>query len=257
VPPERLAELAVVAERLGYRKVWLPDHLLPPGQYGTRFGGVYEPLLSLAYIAARTRTIGLGTSVLVLPLRSPFVVAKQAATLDRLSGGRLTLGVGIGWERTEFAAVGVDFRERAARTDEAIALLRHLFYKEGPFEGRFYAYETGVFEPRPDREIPLMVGGTSDAALRRAATVGDEWQAFALDPAGFGERLARLRALSDRRVRATTRIGWPDGAQPVTAVVDQVNEFAAAGAEVVAVSFGAEPDVEKRMTELADAIGLT
>jgi probable F420-dependent oxidoreductase len=244
-----------LAERLGYRKVWLPDHLLPPGPYGARFGGVYEPLLSLSYIAARTRTIGLGTSVLVLPLRSPFVVAKQAATLDQLSGGRLTLGVGIGWERTEFAAVGVDFRERAARTDEAIALLRHLFYDEGPFEGRFYAYETGVFEPRPDREIPIMVGGTSDAALRRAAAVGDEWQAFALDSAAFGERLARLRALSDRRVRATTRIGWPDGAQPVTAVVDQVNEFAAAGAEAVAVSFGAEPDVEKRMTELAEAVG--
>ncbi|GAB3405986.1 LLM class oxidoreductase [Flindersiella endophytica] len=255
MPPERLAELAVVAECLGYRKVWLPDHLLPPGQYGQRFGGVYEPLVSLSYLAARTQTIGLGTSVLVLPLRSPFVVAKQAATLDRLSGGRLTLGVGIGWERTEFAAVGVDFRERAARTDEAIALLRHLFSREGRFEGRYYGYETGVFEPRPDREIPIMVGGTSDAALRRAAALGDEWQAFALDPVGFGERLARLRELSDRRVRATTRIDWPAGTTPVAAVVEQVGAFAAAGAEAVAVRFGDEPDAEKRMAELADAAG--
>jgi probable F420-dependent oxidoreductase len=251
--PERLADLAVAAERLGYRKVWLPDHLLPPREYGDWFGGVYEPLVSLSYIAARTRVIELGTSVLVLPLRSPFVVAKQAATLDRLSGGRFTLGVGIGWERTEFAAVGAAFRERAARTDEGIALLRHLFSGAGgPFEGRFYGYETGVFEPRPARPIPIMVGGTSEPALRRAALLGDEWQAFALDPAGFGERLARLRELTDRPVRATTRIGW-DGKVSPAEVVAELGEFADAGAEAVAVWFGGEDGFEERMTALAQA----
>ncbi|HEY6740166.1 MAG TPA: LLM class flavin-dependent oxidoreductase, partial [Actinopolymorphaceae bacterium] len=136
MPAEQLVELGVTAERLGFRTAWLPDHLLPPGEYGTTYGGVYEPLVTLAYLAARTRTIRLGTSVLVLPMRNPFVVAKQAATIDRLSDGRLTLGVGIGWDRTEFDAVNADFRTRGARTDEAIALLRHLFGGGGPFAGR-------------------------------------------------------------------------------------------------------------------------
>ena len=96
VEPERIAGLARRAEQLGYGAVWLPDHLLPPADYGTTYGGVYEPLVTLSYIAASTTRIGLGTSVLLVALRNPFAVAKQAATLDRLSHGRLTLGVGLG-----------------------------------------------------------------------------------------------------------------------------------------------------------------
>ena len=150
VEPQVIAALAQRAEGLGYGGVWLPDHLLPPVAYGTTYGGVYEPLVTLSYIAATTSRIGLGTSVLLLALRNPFAVAKQAATLDRLSQGRFTLGVGLGWDRDEFAAVGADFGDRAARTDEAIALLRHLFRAgSGPFAGERFGFEAGVFAPPP------------------------------------------------------------------------------------------------------------
>src|SRR5690606_5509667 len=115
VDAQRVIDLGVEAERLGYETAWLPDHLLPPRDYGETYGGVYEPLVTLTYLAARTSRIRLGTSVLVLPMRSPFVVAKQAATLHELSGARFVLGVGIGWDRTEFESVDADFTTRGAR----------------------------------------------------------------------------------------------------------------------------------------------
>ncbi|WP_344879673.1 TIGR03619 family F420-dependent LLM class oxidoreductase [Allokutzneria multivorans] len=243
--PHQLAELAVLAERLGYGAVWLPDHLLPPGPYGGgRYGGVYEPLVSLSFIAARTSTIGLGTSVLVLPMRSPFVVAKQAATLDRLSRERFTLGVGVGWERAEFAAVGSDFGSRGARTDEAISLLRKLFDGE---------HEEGVFEPRPRRRLPIMVGGTSEPALRRAAALADEWQAVGLSPARFAERLARLRELGGEKVRATTRLAWEGGRDQLAQAVEETQALVEAGAEAVAVWFGSHEGFADRMAEFAQA----
>ncbi|HEY3561982.1 MAG TPA: LLM class flavin-dependent oxidoreductase, partial [Kribbella sp.] len=127
MPPERLVELAIAAEQLGYGTAWLPDHLLPPGEFGSEYGGVYEPLVTIGYLAARTTRIRFGTSVLVLPLRSPYVVAKQAATLHRLSGERIVLGVGAGWVEPEFEAVGAAFSERGRRTDTSLGIIRDLF----------------------------------------------------------------------------------------------------------------------------------
>lgn len=242
--PESLIELGVAAERLGYHTAWLPDHLLPPGEYGDTYGGVYEPLVTLAYLAARTTTIRLGTSVLVLPMRSPYVVAKQVATLDRLARGRVTLGVGIGWDRTEFAAVGADFTTRGARTDEGIALLRRLFRDEVP---------TGVFEPRPDRDIPIMVGGTSGAALRRAAELADEWQAVGLTPEQFADHVAKLCTLTDRPIRVGARIEWRGGAAELKAAVAGAHAFAEAGADALAIWFGAADGAAERMAEFAAA----
>ncbi|MEU7527196.1 TIGR03619 family F420-dependent LLM class oxidoreductase [Saccharothrix sp. NPDC042600] len=253
MPPQRLADLAVRAEALGYQRVYLPDHVLPPGAYGPdRYGGVYEPLVALSYIAARTSTIELGTSVLVVPLRDPFVLAKQVATLDRLSGERFALGVGVGWDRAEFAALRSDFTDRGARTDEAIRLLRHLCHGEGPFEGRYYGYEAGVFEPRPLRRVPIVVGGMSDAALRRAARFGDEWQAVGVDPAGFAARLDRLRSFADRPVKPTVRIAHPGG--DVAEAVERAHAFADAGAEAVAVWFSPADGFAERMAEFAEAV---
>src|SRR3712207_968780 len=160
---------------MGYRTLYLPDHTLPPAPYGATYGGVYEPLVTPAHIAARTSTIRLGTSVLVLPMRNPFVVAKQVATPERLSAGRVVLGAGVGWDAAAFAAVGADFATRGALTDDCIALLRHLFRGGGAFHGRFRHVERGVFAPVPAQPVPIMVGGTSEAALRRAAALADEW----------------------------------------------------------------------------------
>ncbi|PSL00913.1 putative F420-dependent oxidoreductase [Murinocardiopsis flavida] len=251
--PGTLIGLGTAAERLGYAAAWLPDHLLPPVEYNDSYGGVYEPLVTLSYLAAATSTLRLGTSVLVLPMRSPFVVAKQAATLDRLSGGRFTLGVGVGWDRTEFASVGSDFATRGARTDEAITLLRHLFRGGGPFTGRYYGHDAGAFAPIPASGVPIMVGGMSDRALRRAAEHADEWQGVGLAPAEFARHVGRLRELTDRPLRVGARIAWRGGAAELAERVAEVHAFAEAGADSVAVWFGPEAGAHDRMAEFAEA----
>jgi probable F420-dependent oxidoreductase len=258
MPPDRLVELAVAAEELGYGTAWLPDHLLPPGEFGPTYGGVYEPLVTIGYLAARTTRIRFGTSVLVLPMRSPYVVAKQAATLHRLSGERVVLGVGAGWEATEFAAVGASFEDRGRRTDESLAIIRGLFAGED---------RDGVFEPKLRAPLPIMIGGTTRPALRRAARYGDEWQGLGLNATTFAAAVARLRSMSTesvglgvptsvesvdaggpagRAVRVGTRVDWSSG--DPGPVVESVYELAEAGAETIAVSFGDERDALDRMT---------
>jgi probable F420-dependent oxidoreductase len=246
MPPERLVELAIAAEELGYGTAWLPDHLLPPGEFGSTYGGVYEPLVTIGYLAARTTRIRFGTSVLVLPMRSPYVVAKQAATLHRLSGERVVLGLGAGWEATEFAAVGATFEDRGRRTDASLAIIRSLFAGED---------RDGVFEPKLRAPLPIMIGGTTGPALRRAARFGDEWQGLGLDAAAFAAAVTRLRALiaepeqpgaHARSVRVGTRLDWSSG--DPNPVVKEAYELAEAGAETIAVSFGDERDTLDRMT---------
>lgn len=254
--PSLPAELAVLAEESGYGGVWLPDHLLPPAEYGGAYGGVFEPLVTLSYVAAATSRIRLGTSVLLLALRNPFVVAKQAATLDRLSGGRFTLGVGLGWDRDEFAAVGADFADRAVRTDESLRLLRHLFEQgRGPFEGERFGFGTGVFAPRPGPGLKIMVGGTSPAALRRAARSADVWQSPPDKPAAFVERAAALRAQAERPIELGARAEWSDPGRPVEDVAAEVREWEAAGADHLAVWFGAADGFADRMTALIRTVG--
>jgi probable F420-dependent oxidoreductase len=244
--PERLVELAVAAEQIGYETAWLPDHLLPPEPFGTTYGGVYEPLVTLSFLAARTSRIRLGTSVLVLPLRSPYAVAKQAATLHRLSGERVTLGIGAGWDAAEFVAVGMEFRERGRRTDEGLAILRALFAGE---------HDGGVFEPRLRAPLPIMVGGTTERALRRAALLADEWQGLGLDGPGFTRAVDRLREFSDRPVKVGTRIAWTGDEAELSRAIRSAHELAAAGAQTLAVWFGEEQDAEQRMAKFHRAIG--
>ena len=257
VDPHMITGLAQRAEHLGYGAVWLPDHLLPPADYGPTYGGVYEPLITLSYIAASTTRIRLGTSVLLLALRNPFAVAKQVATLDRLSGGRLTLGVGLGWDRDEFTATGADFTDRAGRTDEALRLMRHLFrVGAGPFEGDRFGFETGVFAPVPGDGLRIMVGGTSEAALRRAARVADVWQSPPIPSETFAELAARLRSLAgaDRTIEAGARAEWSDPDVPLESMIEQVRKFEAVGADHVAVWFGPVDGFGDRMAALAGAL---
>ncbi len=244
--PARPAELARVAEDLGYRAAWLPDHLLPPSPYGEVFGGVYEPLVTLAHIAARTSRIRLGTSVLIVPLREPFALAKQVATLDRLTGHRFDLGVGTGWNEPEFAEVGADFGTRGRRTDATLDLLAELF-RTGRGPGG------GYFAPRPVGPVPITVGGNSAAALRRAARIGTTWQSAGLSPAEFGERVTALRRLAGGRpVRAAARAQWREDARTTAA---DVRAYRDAGADAVVVHFGGHEGTESRMAGLADAAG--
>src|SRR6266851_2254965 len=191
-----LEDTARAADDLGFRALWTSDHLLAPSTL-PQFARVFEPLVVLAHVAAATSRIRLGTSVIVLPMRSPFVVAKQAATLDQLSDGRLILGIGVGSYGDEYVNVHADFHTRGARMDEAIRLFRHLWSgSRDPFEGRFYGFADGVFDPLPTQreKLPLLIGGRSDAALRRAGREADIWQTTTLTPETFPGAVAKIRA---------------------------------------------------------------
>jgi probable F420-dependent oxidoreductase len=152
-----------------------------------------------------TTAIGLATGVLLLPEHNPVVTAKQAATLDVLSGGRLTLGVGVGWSEDEFAALGIPFARRGQRTAEYVAALRTLWADDvASFRGEFTRFESVRVNPKPvrDRSIPVVFGGNSDASLSRVAAIGDGWYGFNLEAAVVAERVTALAEQCERRGRS-------------------------------------------------------
>lgn len=184
--PELLRAIGSAAESAELDSIWLADHVLHPLSHESVYpyspdGKLKTPpypeaLATLSFLAACTVRIELGTAILVLPQRSPVLVAKQAATVQRLAGGRLRLGIGVGWLREEFELLGFDFRSRGARTDEAIEVMRLLWREDVPvFKGRHTTLDgTFALDPRPpDGHVPLVIGGHSPAAARRAARVGD------------------------------------------------------------------------------------
>jgi probable F420-dependent oxidoreductase len=206
---QALVGLASRAEVLGLDSVWVHDHVFNVGHVLDRIGGrpYYEPLTLLSYVAARTERIRLGTSVLVLPYHNPIRLAKSAATLDVLSGGRLILGVGVGLIEQEMHAMGSPFAERGAVTDEAIAVMRTLWSEETPrFDGRYHRFAGMKFSPRPRRSIPLVIGGVSRAAIRRAARLGDGWQPLGMSPEALGQGIASLREEARARGRDVATI---------------------------------------------------
>ena len=194
---QALVGLAERAEALGFDSVWTHDHVFNVGHVFDRIGGrpYYEPLTLLSFVAARTSRVRLGTSVLVLPYHNPVRLAKTAATLDVLSGGRLILGVGVGAIENEMEAMGTPFKERGAFTDEAIAAMRNLWTEEDPrFDGRYSRFAGMKFSPKPlQKPIPIVIGGVSRAAIRRAARLGDGWQPLGLSPEALGQGIATLR----------------------------------------------------------------
>ncbi|WP_210418205.1 TIGR03619 family F420-dependent LLM class oxidoreductase [Ruania zhangjianzhongii] len=255
MPARTLVDLARAAEQLGYATAWLPEHILPPAEYGPTFGGVYEPLVTIGHLSAVTEHLRFGTSVLVAPLRNPFVLAKQVVTLHELSGGRVILGLGVGWSAPEFKALGADISRRGAVTDDVLALLRHLFAGgQAPYRGRRFGYEQGVFAPVPAEQPPIMIGGNSDAALRRAARYGDIWQGLPASPERFAERATALAELaSERTITPSLRIGW-DNDEPVEQIADSVLAYREAGAAQVAVHFGEYSGTFGRMEALAEKL---
>lgn len=205
--PDNLEALARCAEETGFESLWAVEHVVVPVGYtaeypysrsgrmpGPEDAPIPDPVVSLAYAAALTRRIKLATGVLILPQRHPAYVAKEFATLDVLSGGRAILGVGIGWLHEEFAAVGVPFRERAARTEESIRALRSLWKGEPEaFEGRFYRWGPVQSHPKPVQPggVPIVIGGHVDNAARRAARYGDGF----FPVRGDAGRIAELQRL--------------------------------------------------------------
>lgn len=187
--PELLTHLATTAERVGVESIWAVEHVAIPVGYKSTYPydpsgripapeslPMPDPLLSLTYAAAVTKTLRLATGILILPQRHPLYVAKEVATLDVLSHGRAILGIGVGWLEEEFQALGIPFAERAARTAESVRAIRSLWKDEAePFDGKFYRWGKLESHPKPVQKpgVPIVVGGHTELAARRAARYGD------------------------------------------------------------------------------------
>ena len=262
---QALVDLAVRAETLGFDSVWVHDHVFNVGHVFDRIGGkpYYEPLTLLSFVAARTTRVRLGTSVLVLPYHNPIRLAKTAATLDVLSGGRLILGVGVGSIEQETRAMGSPFAERGAFSDEAIAVMRTLWTEEDPrFEGKYSSFAGMKFSPKPLQKptIPLVIGGISRAAIRRAARIGDGWHPLGLSPDDLRDGMAVLREEARAQGRDASEIpvsiamglGAPGsrrrhalGTDPAE-VVRNVKAYAGLGVEALLISANTGDPTEAR-----------
>jgi probable F420-dependent oxidoreductase len=206
-----IVRLAIRAEELGFDSVWASDHIFNVSYVFERIGDkpYYDPLTILSYVAAVTTRIRLGTSVLVLPYHHPMRLAKAAATLDVLSGGRLILGVGVGVIEQEFNALGSAYADRGAITDEAIAIMQALWTQEVPsHDGRLYRFSGMPFAPKPVQKphIPIVIGGVSLAAIRRAARVGNGWHPMSMPPEVLRERMRYLAEQAQATGRAAADI---------------------------------------------------
>ena len=173
--PAGIRAFAVAAEELGFQSVWTTEHIVVGPEGVDPYGRVYDPLVTLGWIAGWTERVGLGTSIVLVPLHNPFHLAKEVATLQELSGGRFTLGVGMGWHRDEFDFMGMPFAGRGRRGDEAIRLMRALWRGEPSFDGQYWSFRDATAEPHPSPQPELWVGGSSDRAVRRARELGDVW----------------------------------------------------------------------------------
>jgi probable F420-dependent oxidoreductase len=179
---EAITQQAKLADDSGYYSVWVAERILvpfPPNQPWSKESPLsYEMLTVLSYLAGITENVKLGTNILITPLRNPVILAREVATLDVLSKGRVILGLGLGWMREEFDALKVPLKERGSRTEESIAILRELWEKDRPSfrKGRFTRFGDVLFEPKPvQRHLPIWIGGETVPALKRVARVGDGW----------------------------------------------------------------------------------
>jgi probable F420-dependent oxidoreductase len=173
--PDGIRSVAETADELGFESVWTTEHIIVGPEAVDPYGRVYDPLVTLGWIAGQTERIGLGTSIVLVPLHNPMHLAKQVATLQELSGGRFTLGVGMGWHGDEFDFMGVEFEGRGARGDEAIRVMRAVWSGERDFQGRWWSFREATSEPQPSPRPEIWVGGSSDRAIRRARELGDAW----------------------------------------------------------------------------------
>lgn len=263
--PAFLSALGPAAESRGFHAIWLGEHVLLFDDYASRYpyaedgririaedAGLLEPFTALAFLAATTERIRLGTGICLVPQRNPVYTAKEAAAVDYLSGGRLDFGVGVGWLREEFAALGVPFERRGARTREYLEVIRRLWCEPvSEFEGDFYTLPASRQFPKPVQRPhpPIYFGGESEAALKRVADLGQGWYGFDLGPEEAGERIARLRALLAERGRRPEEVQCAVGSylRPVDAAATE--RYRAAGVDQLVLLLLAR-DVEQMQARL-------
>lgn len=233
--PTAIRRAAEQAEALGFADVWASEHIIvPKGAAYPPSPLFYDPVLTLTWAAAFTRRVRLGTSVLVLPMRHPLPLAKELATLQNLSEGRLILGAGVGWMEAEFNALGVPFHERGRRMDEGIALMRAV-WTEDPvtFSTRWIPARISEMrmQPRPVAPIPIWIGGSSEPALQRALRL-DGWHGSRVTPADAPRMVQRLRAVRpDPAFTISLRVRWDP--QNLERMRDDLMAYAEAGIQHV------------------------
>lgn len=233
---EALRRAAEVAEQLGYADVWLSDHLVvptgidyPPSPY------VFETLTSMAWVAAATSRVRIGTTVLVMPMRNPLMVAKAVASVDQLSGGRVILGTAGGWLKEEFLALGVPFEERGKRTDEAIEILRRLWTDDHitanyPVHG--IQFKSIRAKPQPVGHLPIWIGGHSDLAVERAIRVGDGWHGAFAKPDVVAKIVSKIRAgRPEPEFPISMRVGWDPLEDDDDTIRSEFDQYVEAGVQ--------------------------
>lgn len=226
--PEWVVGFAQLVEQLGCESVWTVEHVLVPADYGSRYpyaesgrmpltgdDPIPDPLDWLAFVAGVTRSLLLGTCIVILPEHHPVLLAKRLATIDVLSGGRMVVGVGVGWMREESEALGVPFEERGARTDEYIDVMRELWSRDvASFDGRFVRFADMKSSPKPFRSsgVPVVVGGHSRAAARRAGLRGDGFYPLGVGPTELASLLEVMRSAAVEAGRDPSTIEISTGA---------------------------------------------
>jgi probable F420-dependent oxidoreductase len=248
--PELLAVIGREAEERGVGTIWVGEHVVLFDEYASEYpyaadgkipaspdSGMLEPLNTLSFLAAHTTTVRLGTAMVLLPQRNPVYTAKEVATLDWLSNGRVDFGIGVGWLEEEFNAVNAPWPQRGKRTDEYLQVLKTLWCDErSAFEGEFYTLNRCSMFPKPvqDPHPPIHIGGESDAALGRTARSGQGWHTFNRTPDDLAAPLARLGQLleAEGRSRSDLTVTVCPYSQPLDA--DIAARYAEAGADAVA-----------------------
>jgi probable F420-dependent oxidoreductase len=248
--PQWLRTVATTAERLGFATIWAPEHVVLVEEYTSRYpytsgqlpgpanAAIADPFPTLAYVAACTSTIRLATGICIVPEHNPVVLAKTIATVDRLSGGRFILGVGIGWLAEEFQALGIPFERRAQRTRDYIDAMRKLWTEErSSHRGEFVNFTNVFSHPKPAnaRGVPVWFGGESAPALRRVAEYGDGWLGFKLSPEDAAAKIKRIEELLKSYGRKRSEVYLT--ASPYTDPIkpDDLKRYRDAGVEEVAL----------------------
>jgi probable F420-dependent oxidoreductase len=208
---ERMARVAEAARDLGYDHVGAGEHLVTDRATSDRVGRSLDPIASLAWIAGRVEGIGIGTSIVLVSMHHPFRVAREAGTLQLVSGGRFNLGIGVGWNEIEFRLAGYGFRDRGERADEALRVIEALWAGEPSFHGEFWSFDDAFYYPRPEPPPPIWIGGNSSRALARARRHGAVWHPNGLPEEQF----------------APLKHGWPGRIVPRVPIVfdDEVDDW--------------------------------
>lgn len=244
---EYIRELAIAAEENGFETIWTTDHIAIGQRYKYPYGRITESLVTLAYIAPLTEHVKLGTSIIVLPMRNTLLFAKQVATLDYLTGGRVIVGVASGWESTEFRNLGVDYRSRGKLLDEQIRLLRVLWSSETPtFKGKFHEVGGVYFSPLPPSRggPPIWVGGNSERAARRAIELADGWHPTGIDVVRFTSFVEKFKMRRQGFVLS--------GRFTVDLTGKKGTSYKSSGGEERVIISGRPSDVIERFSEYVD-----